>query len=158
MNYKLFEDVIRKLELNNYIYALKKIYESNPVSDDVLILLSKLDFSKIQNKYAYFKKCYLNFNEENILAYKLALYLKDHQVILDINSCVKIFTDNIKKIGENNFLIAFNYSYKKLIQLEDIINKRDAYFIKTLKNNLEKVDCLVYKDEEITNIKKEYNL
>ena len=155
--YSIMRNVLTTIDLMNYYTTICELYNNHPISDEALQMLALLDYSKAKNKYSYFKKCYMSFNDNVMLAYKVALFLKGKGILFNIDSCIRPFVDKIEFYGVEHFLIAFNYSYTKMVQLYDSIDRKELYFFKAFNTNLEKVLDLTYSKDEIELIKKQYN-
>lgn len=174
----ILRNSLRTIGLQNYFYAIKKLIKENPSSDAVLIQVLGLDYSNVQAKYSYFKKCYLDaLNRGNptltssssqspatILAQKLV----DENIInsFSINSYIKAFTTRIEEYSIGLFIVSFDYTLQKMLQLQAMakleptkkIHSPGAYFMSSLESNLEKVTTMFISDAESQTLLDKYKI
>ncbi len=169
---------LHAIDLQNYFYAIKKLINENPLSDDVLLEVLHLDYSNVQARYSYFKKCYLerlnrgvlnvsspkNLSPATIFAQKLV----DSEIIssFSINSYIKAFTTRIEEYTIELFTVSFDYTLQKLFQLQNMakleptkeIHSPGAYFMTSLDSNLMKVTSIFVSEDEIASLLAKYKI
>jgi hypothetical protein len=143
---KLFEDSLKKLELDEYIYWLEnKTKQVINVLDEDILILKKEQLSQLTSKITdYFKT--LNTSSTSILNEQLKSYLQEQiekiflaflqienqkigQLVEGIYSQllkkINVLIDNITKTAEE----VFEVELSKLMQVEQLIEKSEFYFL-----------------------------
>ncbi len=174
-----FRMLLQKIELQNFYNPLWNVYvesDSN-LRDQALEHCFGLDYDSVSNRYSYFKKSFTKYLEyvpnnkmdeelliNDNLAAKIVNFLISKKIISSYNYKSYLFTIDslIKKYDEDVLVVAFDYSYSKLLQMiklgeidsSKVIHSPVSYFMKSLEINAVKCTGMNLNKNEINEIRK----
>lgn len=121
---------LRGIDLHSYCNPIWLLYTSSNINkrDEAIDYCLSLDYSKVINKYSYFKKSYETFLDEkdgeclsasssksDTMECKLTDFLIRENLISSFNykTYTLYFQNLLKKFDEDIIITAFNYSFGK---------------------------------------------